>query len=378
MDTLLHCARAFGLRALLAALAAVSTMMACGSTAPSVPPAAKLDAQPQAPVPRRVDAQDMEIHNTPVGYWVGKQPPWKERAREPYFPNPHAAAVAWPEAPPQSHGLDLTQRDRATAERYFDWLCTYDATVDIRRKVEKVEGFLFMRPQLESLLPLEKMEFLREKGAEGQRPYNLNFDRSYLESPAVDRSGNQDYPLSSMNDLVQATYKPREAVARGIDDESHIWFVHSTYAHVERLDWDGLPSIAPRFRRLEWALPKDARFLNESDGKRYLLWPKGKIPRPNTVLAYDLKSRYGVTWRGIVRSPYDREMNIAGAEILVFDLQTNELLGFMRTYVKTGDANVITGARADGVQWAFSKICKPKSLLSVGLFWRNILKPLGI
>lgn len=50
-------------------------------------------------------------------------------------------------------------------------------------------------------------------------------------------------------------------------------------------------------------------------------------------LEYDTKSRarYGFTWRGVKR-PMDREMGIAGGELIVLDLQTNEVMGVRRGY----------------------------------------------
>ena len=45
------------------------------------------------------------------------------------------------------------------------------------------------------------------------------------------------------------------------------------------------------------------------------------------------KSRYGYTWRGIVR-PHDREMGIGGGEVIILDLETNEVLGLQRGYAK--------------------------------------------
>ncbi len=38
-----------------------------------------------------------------------------------------------------------------------------------------------------------------------------------------------------------------------------------------------------------------------------------------------------MTWRGI-RRPHDREMGIAGGELIVLDLETNEVLGVRRGY----------------------------------------------
>ena len=50
-------------------------------------------------------------------------------------------------------------------------------------------------------------------------------------------------------------------------------------------------------------------------------------------LEYDTKprARYGFTWRGVKR-PMDREMGIAGGELIVLDLQTMEVMGVRRGY----------------------------------------------
>jgi len=56
-------------------------------------------------------------------------------------------------------------------------------------------------------------------------------------------------------------------------------------------------------------------------------------------LEYDTKSRarYGFTWRGVKR-PHDREMGIAGGELIVLDLQTKEVMGVRRGYNAFGIA----------------------------------------
>jgi hypothetical protein len=48
--------------------------------------------------------------------------------------------------------------------------------------------------------------------------------------------------------------------------------------------------------------------------------------------ASERKARYAFTWRGIKR-PHDREMGIAGGELIVLDLETKEVLGVRRGYV---------------------------------------------
>jgi len=61
--------------------------------------------------------------------------------------------------------------------------------------------------------------------------------------------------------------------------------------------------------------------------------PRSGEGQRGVKLTYDTqyKSRYAITWRGI-RRPHDREMGIAGGELIVLDLQTNEVLGVRRGY----------------------------------------------
>ena len=62
-------------------------------------------------------------------------------------------------------------------------------------------------------------------------------------------------------------------------------------------------------------------------------------------------ARYGFTWRSISR-PQDRELGIAGGELLVLDLDTNELLGFRRGFAFTH-----VSAANRGANWEFTPTC---------------------
>jgi hypothetical protein len=56
-----------------------------------------------------------------------------------------------------------------------------------------------------------------------------------------------------------------------------------------------------------------------------------------------LRSRYGYIWRGIVR-PHDRELGIAGGELIVLDTQSGEVVAVRRGFIRSGDArNNLTG-----------------------------------
>ncbi|GHT95622.1 hypothetical protein AGMMS49545_18900 [Betaproteobacteria bacterium] len=60
-------------------------------------------------------------------------------------------------------------------------------------------------------------------------------------------------------------------------------------------------------------------------------------------------SRYGYTWRGI-RRDRDREFGIAGGELIVLDLHTDEILGVRRGFAWTGTLGRKTN-------WEFTPVC---------------------
>jgi len=64
------------------------------------------------------------------------------------------------------------------------------------------------------------------------------------------------------------------------------------------------------------------------------------------------RSRYGFTWRGISR-PKDREMGIAGGELIVVDITTLQVLGVKRGFARTGDADRVP----IGIWWPAASVC---------------------
>jgi len=68
-----------------------------------------------------------------------------------------------------------------------------------------------------------------------------------------------------------------------------------------------------------------------------------------------LKSRYGLIWRGLKR-PRDRELNIAGGEWIVFDITGGAVLAVQRDYFLTG----LTRNTREGIWWLNASGC-PKS-----------------
>lgn len=71
-------------------------------------------------------------------------------------------------------------------------------------------------------------------------------------------------------------------------------------------------------------------------GLRYTLYFGYDGRNPGTLLKANeaqRKSRYGYTWRGIVR-PHDRENGIGGGEMIVVDTETSEVLAVHRGYAQ--------------------------------------------
>jgi hypothetical protein len=66
----------------------------------------------------------------------------------------------------------------------------------------------------------------------------------------------------------------------------------------------------------------------------------------------ELRARYGFTWRGISRS-MDRQLGIAGGEMLVVDLKTGEVLAMRRGF--------LLGGSDKGVHWDRMVACPQAS-----------------
>jgi len=87
---------------------------------------------------------------------------------------------------------------------------------------------------------------------------------------------------------------------------------------------------------------------------RYLRY-SGYVQKKSPMNVEDvstLKSQHGYTWRGINRT-HDRELGIAGGELIVMDLQSSEVLAVRRGYIRSGDVrNNLTG-----VWWLGGHVC---------------------
>ncbi len=185
-----------------------------------------------------------------------------------------------------------------TSQEYFDHLCKTEAGEFIYKTVENVEGVYQLRPR-----------------------------------PAVTYEANHLYALE---DPYSGPYG---------SNQPELWFVGpNLYRFFESPDLsrrlpDGLKEfIHPSYNAVPSKDSTIARYFGH-DGKA-----------PETMRKeYDsvLKSTFGYTWRGISR-PNDREMGVAGSELIVLDLRTKEVLGVHRGYARF---QVDEGLGQAGFQW---------------------------
>ncbi|TKB60857.1 MAG: hypothetical protein E8D48_11850 [Nitrospira sp.] len=232
-----------------------------------------------------------------------------------------AHSIKIPNPVPEDSGY----RPGMTPEQYFDHLCKTEAGEFIYKTVENVDGLYMMRPRKRATDDeLQHLYILED-------PYGHTTDESYLVQdtyvqPATGRYQFLEIPLSKSANT----------------DERY-----------------------RRYYRDENAYP-GRKYQTAIDGQGVFV---PYIVAESTVS--DIQSRYGYTWRGINR-PYDRDLGIAGGELIVLDVKTNEILAVRRGYMRTGFArNNLTG-----VWWMTGSSCPNRGTKLTFNFIQEVLKPL--
>lgn len=184
-----------------------------------------------------------------------------------------AHSIKIPNPLPKNSGY----REGMTSEEYFDHLCKTEAGEFIHKTVDNVDGFYFARP--------------------ANRPTDDDLkDRYKLEAPEIERTFQ----------LIRATPEARARMFLGPP-----WRL---YSFIEE-------PISP-------ANGKASGYVRSYGYKQ-------DVSSMQVELVDDLRSRYGLVWRG-VRRLGDRELAIAGSEWIVFDLQSGEVIAVQRNYARTG------------------------------------------
>ncbi len=214
-----------------------------------------------------------------------------------------------------------------TSEQYFEHLCKTEAGEFIYKTVENVEGLYMMRPR----------------------------------------------EAAQNDDLLQHLYAMEDpyGLAVGVRDSPQDYFVQPETGKYQYLEIPLLQTSKGEGR------PKYRRYYRDEKahpGSQFPTAINGQFVQvPYIVGMVDvpqIQSRYGYTWRGITR-PHDREFGIAGGELIVLDVQTNEVFAARRSFVRSGTVrNNLTG-----VWWLTAGKCSKKSLKTDAQFINEVLKP---
>jgi hypothetical protein len=247
----------------------------------------------------------------------------RRRGQPEFWPYPDVPKPKLPE-PPNSP----VYKPGMTSREYFQALCKAEAGEFIYRTVENVEGLYQIRPRIEATS-------------------NEIGDRLVLEDP----------------------YGHTDVEAR----RSQIYFLQppfGKYQFFEVPDPTRFPGGWIRFLRGD---PKAS-----TEEFKYQAGPElgyRTLATPFLVqkqLTDRLLSRYGYTWRAISR-PHDRANNIAGGEVVVLDLKTNEVLAIRRGFVL---APAIKEVPWHPLNWEAGAVCPAKPLAGPAEFITKVLKPM--
>lgn len=200
--------------------------------------------------------------------------------------------------PPPHDQVKTVYRLGITRLEYFEALCREEAGEFIFRTVGDVQAIFEMRPMAQASNKLYHLYALED-------PYN-------------------HFEVAAREPWVEFVYPDRYAAwERAVQRP----FVHLPPGTVEY-----------RHQSMNVPPPDDAKV------ERYSGFDTRSFASIRKEYSSARLARYGYTWRGIKR-PHDRELGIAGGELIVVDLETNEILGFRRGFA------LFAG------NWEFTRLC---------------------
>jgi hypothetical protein len=241
-----------------------------------------------------------------------------------------------------------------TPEQYFGHLCKTEAGEFIFKTVEDVEGIMQMRPRAEATDDMLHHLYALED------PYGETYGEEFNIGPDALKTGIQDgFVNTSYADAV----KTADAKKRGYK----LYKPDQNYKFLEKSIPASLRNPADGVKYLRYTRPNTDKLIFENGQYMY---PRDQQPPMIEERIKEPKSRYGFTWRGITR-PHDRELGIAGGEIIILDLQANEVLAVKRGYLKSGRTLDAIG----GIWWLGAAACPPRPVTARREFLHKVLKP---
>ncbi len=175
--------------------------------------------------------------------------------------------------------------------QYFNHLCSTEAGEWIFKKIPKVEGFYFARPQGRPTTDVMTDPFGPEMPWM-QRRFMLRADTLHDQA-----AGFIEQPHSNYHFIEQ----PRRNTA---------WQAGIKEPYVRLFGYTREFFVKPGQVVADW---------NERT-------PMQVVGIPT------LTAKYGYTWRGVKR-PHDRELGVSGGELIIYDLQTKEILAVRRQFL---------------------------------------------
>jgi hypothetical protein len=234
---------------------------------------------------------------------------------------------------PQPLSEDSGYRQSMTATEYFEHLCAKEAGEFIYRTVDKVEGLYQIRP----------------RSREGQE----------------------------LSAHLYAVEDPYGHYSEGGDQEIYVRPLRYSYLESAMQDWSKTPIS---LRRKDWDESNYHAPAVDDQIQRFFGGPNSRVRKEFDKLP---RSKFGYVWRG-VRRPNDRDLGIAGGELIVFDLQTREVLAVRRGFLL---AAIDEEPSPSGVLWG-AKICpsynfpgqpgRSKAFDFEYWFIRKVLKPMNL
>jgi len=245
-----------------------------------------------------------------------------------------AHSIKIPNPVPEDSGY----RPGMTAKEYFEHLCRTEAGDFIFQTVKDVDGIYQMRPRgtatNDEMMHLYALE-------DPYHVYEAMSEDAYVNPRYIDAVKIGGYSL----------YKPDR-----------------NYKFLEKPLSLKIHNPTDTHRYLRYTKPNTGHLVLE-DGQ--YLYPRNHWPPMIAEQVTNVKSRYGFTWRGITR-PHDRELGIAGSEVIVLDLRTNQVLAVRRGYALSGWK---TKETVTGIWWLSAAKCPSSTARDEQVFIHKVLRP---
>jgi hypothetical protein len=272
-----------------------------------------------------------------------------------------AACASFPETPGERFRKAIKEIEAACAKRNLDphEVCGQVAKLKQANPLATEEGRFAHSIKIPNPVPADS----------GYRPGMT--PEQYFEHLCKNEAGEFIYRTV---ENVEGLYMMRPRKEATDSELSHLYALEDPYGYITE---GGARNARDLFvRRGAYTFLEEASSeLNKSSAyRRYIANYQGSTKALIEQDASMIKSRYGYVWRGITRS-HDREVGIAGGELIILDVQSNEVLAVRRGFIRSGDVrNNLTG-----VWWLGGHACpsgkKGRTDFSTFDLIKEVLKP---